>query len=85
MLNIWWLIVLGISAYGFYHAVNVLRGGKLNFKPFNCAICLSFWYSLIVILLIDFRLTNIIVMSLFAVGVTDIVKTITDRLTEVKQ
>jgi len=85
MLDLIQLVILGISAYGFYHTIQILRGGRLNFKPFNCAVCLSFWYTLIVVMLSWYKLTSILVATMFAVAITDIIKSVIDSIWRNKQ
>jgi len=80
MLSLIYLLVLGVSAYGFYHVIQVLRNGRLNFKPFNCAICLGFWYSLVCVILNEYKITSIVIATMFSVGIVDIFKAITEGL-----
>lgn len=81
MLDLINLLIIAISGYGFYHTVQVLRGNKLNFKPFNCAICLSFWYGIIIMIFLTFQLQviKILVSALFIVGIVDIIKQLIER------
>lgn len=83
MLSVYDLIVLSISAFGFYHAIQVLRSSKLNFKPFNCKICLSFWYAIGSIVAYNFYIVKVIVISLFITGIVHIIGFI-EKYMEVK-
>jgi len=61
------LIVLVFASYGFAIGVQMLRGKYLNFKPFSCIACLSFWFSLVWLLIIG---RNIFDSATYALAVT---------------
>ena len=51
------MLIIAISSYGFvlsvFELIRFLKLEKvLNFKPFNCVLCLSFWYGLIIGILV---------------------------------
>jgi hypothetical protein len=62
MLSLFYMI---LGAYGFSTAVQILRGNYLNFKPFNCRFCLSYWYSLIYTALLFWGTKNFILNIIF--------------------
>lgn len=64
------LFILSLSAYGFALAVQILRGTRLNFKPFNCKFCLGIWYSLTYIILTNFIVIELMkpILYCFTVG-----------------
>ncbi len=51
MLDVIAIFIYSLSSYGLYHTIQVIRGTKLNFKPFNCRVCITFWYMVILMIL----------------------------------
>jgi len=81
------MLILLFAAYGFATAVQLSRGPYLNFKPFNCKFCLSFWFSLFVIFVFyttgtlrDAAIYSIIHAFAIAGGVA-VIKVVEDKLT----
>jgi hypothetical protein len=40
-------IAAALTAWIFIHVLRMPERWKLNFKPFNCGLCLSFWLAVI--------------------------------------
>lgn len=78
------LLIIPLAAYGFGIAIQMLRGKYLNFKPFDCKFCLSFWFSSIVYLYmvlfgID-KYTNVFIYGLFVACIANFLKLIEDKI-----
>lgn len=74
-------IVYVFAAYGFAVAVQIIRGHRLNIKPFNCRPCLSWWFILmIVIFLKPITIENLIVTPLAVAGCVYLLTQIEERL-----
>lgn len=73
------LLILAISSYGFASAVIAIKGRYLDFKPFNCKFCLSFWFSLAVSLSYGFTLLDSIVASFFTASVSVFLKILEEK------
>lgn len=76
-----YIVLLSFAAYAFYTAVQMIRGEYLNFKPFNCKLCLSYWFTLAYIIIFDFTIMNIILIPLAVSGIVYFIGLIEDRLT----
>lgn len=75
------LIILILSAYGFYTAIQMLRGNFLNFKPFNCNVCLAFWFTFCYIVVFDLIIVKLVIYPFAVSGGVYLLKLIEDRLT----
>lgn len=73
--------MLTLSAYGFHTAVQMLRGEYLNWKPFNCKLCLSFWFALFYVLIFKLSIANLLIIPLGVAGFVYLIGLIEDRLT----
>lgn len=77
------IFMVSTAGYALYHAIQMLRGRKLNFKPFNCCLCITFWLALFYILLVNYPFINIIHTIIFPLSVSGIsyfIKIIEDKL-----
>ena len=81
MLTLEFVIILALAGYGFATAVQMLRQDKLNFKPFNCYFCLSYWFSFLYILLFSFKINTIIIVPFAIACLSIFLKLIEDKLT----
>lgn len=74
-------ILTCLSAYGFSVVVQMLRGVYLEYKPFNCKICLSFWYALVVFLNFGNNLLKSTFLAFAVVCIIYGMKMVEDRIT----
>ena len=73
-------LIISIASFSFATAIQMLRGNFINFKPFNCKFCLSFWFSTIVFFYNNpYDVIQNIVLSFAVSGVCYIIKLIEDR------
>jgi len=68
---------IALSSYGFtlgfFELIRYLKlAEKLNFKPFNCQICLSFWYGFFIALLKGYQLIDSILIAFLSIVFTKI-------------
>lgn len=77
MINI---LIISLAAYGFATSVQMLRGTYLNFKPFNCKFCMSFWSSLIYLYFLNFTINQIILYPFFVACIANFLKLIEDKI-----
>lgn len=73
-------IIVTLAAYGFYTAVQMLRGKYLNFKPFNCKLCLSFYFTILYIAIFSFTLPKIAILPFAVSGTVYFIGIIENRL-----
>jgi len=64
------LLVVAVSSYGFAVAVQTLRGRHLEFKPFSCRLCLSWWFSFLYVLFTAKDLVSAVLYGFFSVFVS---------------
>lgn len=78
------IIIISLSAYGFSTAIQMIRGTKLSFRPFNCHFCLSFYFGLICYpFFTDINIKSVILIVIYSFTTSCIVyflKLIEDRL-----
>lgn len=74
-------IILTLAAYGFYTAIQMLRGNHLNFKPLNCRFCLGFWFSVFYVLFFNYSIKNFVIYPLAVASGVYFLGLIEDRLT----
>lgn len=73
-------IIMASALFTFYF-VDMARfpvKWKINFKPFNCIICLSSWVALI-LFFVPFWVTEIMITMFGAAIVTALLKTLMDK------
>ncbi|MDL1957044.1 MAG: hypothetical protein LWW95_08390 [Candidatus Desulfofervidus auxilii] len=68
---------IALSSYGFtlgfFELIRYFKlAKKLNFKPFNCQICLSFWYGFFISLLKGYQLIDCILIAFLSIVFTKI-------------
>lgn len=72
------------AAYAFSLAFQMIRGNYLNFKPFNCRFCMSFWFAFIVNFIINHSIQNSVEISFLSAlaiaGVCNFLKLIEEKL-----
>ena len=78
------LLIIPLAAYCFGTVIQMLRGNYLNFKPFNCKSCTSFWFSssmyLYMILFGIDKYTNVFIYGLFVFCIANFLKLIEDKI-----
>jgi len=77
--------IITLAVYGFYTAVQMLRGNHLNFKPFNCKLCISFWVTILYVAVFSFTLSKIVILPFAVSGAVYLIGIIEDRLTYYKE
>ena len=73
------LFVLTIASFAFATAVQMTRGKYLNFKPFSCKFCLSFWFAFISLLCVAHTVAFAFINGLFVAGAVHFIKIIEDK------
>ena len=84
MNQLYQLIIIPLSAYSFATAVQMSRGVYLNFKPFNCKFCLSFWFSLFAYIILGTSVIYSILCAFYVAFVAHFLKILEDKLLESK-
>lgn len=84
MNQLYTLLIIPMSAYGFATAVQMTRGIHLNIKPFNCKFCLSFWFSLIAYLVLGVSIAYAVICAFYTAFIAHFLKIIEDKLLESK-
>lgn len=79
------IILLTFASYGLYNAIQMLRKDKLNFKPFNCALCTGFWFGLLYVVCFKLSIINLVTIPFFTGGTTYLLGIIEGRLISYKE
>jgi hypothetical protein len=74
------IIIFAFASYAFANAVQMIRGTHLNFKPFSCRFCLSWWFSFIYFLFFTLNFIKAVIMGLSVSGIVYLITQIEDRI-----